>query len=556
MKTCIFLLILSVLCQCSLNAQNRSTMALLREIDAAIENAETYRMQKEAQIDSIKRHYRSLRSDRDRWEFNYRMFDVYRSYINDSAMSYLNTCTMIGEKMHRNDLVCIAKSDLAYQLTSDGMETEALMVLKTIKLLGVAMEKRVGYYEAYASIYANLVGRSRALTLIDDFTEKRNAYTDTVISLLPKNSDEYLSWLENNTLNKGDYAEAIKINDKRLAKTVPWSREMATVAFVRYGILNRMGYHEESKYWLALSALCDITHGVMNQTALWTLAEKLSKEGDVDRAHLYITYSWNVASVYGTQSRSRMLFPILSNIDNVYVNRLQYRTRLLFVFAGIEALMTLILIVLLYKNNRQRRTLADTQSHLREENKEKEELNRQLDSALKQVSEANEKLTESNLQLQKSNHQKESYIGTFLATCSVYIDKLDAYRLMVHRMVKNKQIDELYHITRSTESKEMELDELYANFDSVFLLLFPNFVEQFNSQLKPDCKQVPQKQGRLNTPLRIYALLRLGMTDSAKIASFLHCSINTIYNYRAKMRAATIGDSNALEKFVHSIASA
>lgn len=552
----LLLFILCFVAPLSMAAQMPTTSELLRQIDLAIENSDHYRAIKEAQIDSLKHRLAIAVSDSDKWIACRKVAQAYSSNINDSSLAYHEKCMLLAEKMHRNDLLCISTSSLAYQMSSDGMTTEAIMAMRTIDLHGVPMKSRTDYYGAYVSIYATLMRNTAVANLYAQFRDKYIAYSDTLLTLLTDDEPSYLSYLEDRFLSDGHYEEALKINNKLVAMIEPNSRTMASIAYVRHDIYSKLGNHDEQVRWLAQSALCDITNGVMNQTALWTLAQMLANEGDVDRAHTYINYSWDVANTYGQPTRSSHFFPILSSIDKVYVERLQNRTHLLYVFVAVEAIMTLFLIGLLYNNNRQRRQLSSAQAHLNQVNSEQEKLNQQLDAALKQVSETNEKLTENNLQLQKSNHQKESYIGTFLATCSVYIDKLDAYRLMVHRMVKNKQIDELYHITRSTESKEMELDELYANFDSVFLLLFPNFVEQFNSQLKPDCQQVPQKKGRLNTPLRIYALLRLGMTDPAKIASFLHCSTNTIYNYRAKMHAATLGDRDSLEEFVHSIASA
>jgi len=556
MRSRVFFLPLLLFWPVGMAAQMPTTDELLGRLDRAIEQASLYRNKKEAQIDSLKRVLGRASTDEERWKACREVAQAYGSHITDSSMAYHDRCIRIAERMRRKDLLCVAKSSLAHQMSSDEKNAEAMMLIETVDTRGVPMNMRADYYSACASICANMAENTAATSLAAGFRRKYDSYSDTLLSLLPDNEHRYLAYLEERAYKDGNNAEALRINDKRIAITEPGSRDMAVVAFMRHQIYRELGNHSEEKRWLAQSALCDITNGVMNQTALWTLAQTLADEGDVDRAYTYINYSWDVAQVYGQSTRTSKFFPILSSIDKVYVERLENRTQQLYLFLAVEAIMALILIVLLYKNNRQRRQLSEAQSHLNKVNSEQEKLNQQLDAALKQVSEANEKLTENNVQLQKSNHQKENYIGTFLATCSVYIDKLDAYRLMVHRMVKNKQIDELYHITRSTESKEMELDELYANFDSVFLLLFPNFVEQFNSQLRDDCQQVPQKQGRLNTPLRIYALLRLGMTDPAKIASFLHCSTNTIYNYRAKMRAATIGGRGSLEDFVHSIPSA
>ncbi len=136
-----------------------------------------------------------------------------------------------------------------------------------------------------------------------------------------------------------------------------------------------------------------------------------------------------------------------------------------------------------------------------------------------------------------------------MSLCSQYIDKLDNYRKMVNKKMKNKELDDLYQISKSTELKEKELEELYENFDTVFLHLFPNFIDDFNALLSPEVRVQP-KENRLTTDIRIFALIRLGIEDSSKIAEFLHYSVNTIYNYRARLKNGAIGNRETFEKRV------
>ena len=145
---------------------------------------------------------------------------------------------------------------------------------------------------------------------------------------------------------------------------------------------------------------------------------------------------------------------------------------------------------------------------------------------------------------------KDEYIGRFLSLCAQYVDKLDNYRKMVNKKMKNKELEELYRITKSTELKEEEIEELNQNFDSVFLHLFPNFIDDFNTLLMPEVQIHPKEENRLTTDLRIFALIRLGIEDSSKIAEFLHYSVNTVYNYRARIKNGAIGNREAFERQV------
>jgi DNA-binding CsgD family transcriptional regulator len=173
-----------------------------------------------------------------------------------------------------------------------------------------------------------------------------------------------------------------------------------------------------------------------------------------------------------------------------------------------------------------------------------------LNEELKQI---NGCLQSTNIELSESNQIKEEYIGRFIKLCSTYIDKLDAYRRMVSKKISGGQTAELLRIARSQDTLDLELKELYDNFDSAFLQLFPDFVKRFNELLQPDAAILPKKGELLNTELRIFALVRLGIEDSSQIAEFLRYSVNTIYNYRAKVKNKAQVSRDDFENMVRNI---
>ena len=155
---------------------------------------------------------------------------------------------------------------------------------------------------------------------------------------------------------------------------------------------------------------------------------------------------------------------------------------------------------------------------------------------MRRLSAARNNLEQTNEQLQLSNNIKEEYVGRFMNLCSIYINRLDTYRRMVNKKISAGQMDELLKMVRSREVLDTGLKELYENFDIAFLHLFPDFVDKFNDLLQPEERIVLRKGELLNTELRIFALIRLGIDDSSQIAEFLRYSVNTIYNYRAKVK--------------------
>ena len=195
---------------------------------------------------------------------------------------------------------------------------------------------------------------------------------------------------------------------------------------------------------------------------------------------------------------------------------------------------------------RQMKKLAVARNHLQTANHQLNQLNEELQQM-------NACLTSTNAELSESNQIKEEYIARFIKLCSTYINRLDAYRRMVNKKVSAGQIAELLKITRSQDALDEELEELYANFDTAFLHLFPDFVKKFNALLQDNEQIILKKDELLNTELRIFALIRLGIEDSSQIAEFLRYSVNTIYNYRAKVKNKARGSREDFEDLVRKI---
>ena len=300
---------------------------------------------------------------------------------------------------------------------------------------------------------------------------------------------------------------------------------------------------EQVTYWLLKSAICDVKNAINDQASLWILADILSQEGDMERAYKYINFSWNASKQFSTRIRSWQISPTLGTIDHNYQKQLQKaNSRLIFAIIC-ASLLVLVLALATWYANKQKSLATAARNELKETNDKLEKLNRELSSTNKKLQDVNGKLNE-------SNGVKEEYIGQFLGACSHYIDKLDKLRLNVNKMVKNRQYQELFSMTKSTELKQQELEGLYTNFDKVFLHLFPNFVDDLNGLLKEDYQIHLADPTKLSAIVRVFALIRLGIDDSTKIAEFLHYAVNTIYNYRAKLRNGAIGDRNEFEKKV------
>ena len=276
------------------------------------------------------------------------------------------------------------------------------------------------------------------------------------------------------------------------------------------------------------------------------LAQLLYEDGDMERAYQYMRFSWNATKFYNARLRSWQSADVLSLIDKTYQAMIEKQNdRLQQNLLLITALLVLLIVALGYIY-RQMKKLADARNHLQVANKQLNGLNEEL-------RQMNSCLSSTNIELSESNQIKEEYIARFIKLCSTYINRLDAYRRMVNKKVSAGQIAELLKITRSQDALDEELEELYANFDTAFLHLLPNFVGKFNDLLQENEQILPKKGELLNTELRIFALIRLGIEDSSQIAEFLRYSVNTIYNYRAKVRNKARGSREDFDDLVRKI---
>jgi hypothetical protein len=307
---------------------------------------------------------------------------------------------------------------------------------------------------------------------------------------------------------------------------------------------------EEMRYWLSQSALSDIRHAVMDQASLLQLAEILNDEGDLDRSYKYIRFTWDCNNRFNTRMRSWQITPILNVIENNYQKAVSRNTKVLWTSVVVVSILALLLLGVLLFLHRRNKQLDAARKALKSSNAQLSALNTQLSAQKDELSTLNGQLSMVNSQLSETNRVKEEYIGRFMSLCSQYIDKLDDYRKMVNKKMKNKELDELFRLSKSTELKEHELEELLQNFDSVFLHLFPNFVDDFNALLQPEMQIHPKEENRLATEIRIFALIRLGIEDSSKIAEFLHYSVNTIYNYRARIKNGALDNRESFERRV------
>ena len=528
------------------------------DIDEAIAHSADYVAQHELKITAARQALRMDLTHEGQFHANYRLYELYKPFVSDSAIYFLKNCIQMADQYHWTDEGARCRSLLAIRCANIGMYDEALCVLDSIVPQNITDSLALGtYYEAYNNVYSELQYYTRLPEMQTRYLAKALHYEALMLRYLPPTSESCFLRRELHAQGEGDLKTSMAINDEWLKSVEPGSHPYAMVALYRYIEYKMQRDTVQMMHWLKESVLADIRNAAMDQGSMWELANELMLSGDVDRASHYISFTSDCANRYGSRQRNWQISPLLTHIAKEYKSQSQRTTHQLYVTIALISILALLILAGLLFLHRRNRQLDAARSALKTSNDELATANRQLATQTEELSELNSqlsvvntKLSTLNLQLSESNQVKEEYIGRFMSLCSQYIDKIDNYRKMVNKKMKNKELDELFQMSKSTELKERELEELYENFDTVFLHLFPNFIEDFNALLLPEAQVQPKEENRLTTEIRIFALIRLGIEDSSKIAEFLHYSVNTIYNYRARIKNGALEHREQFEQNV------
>ena len=508
--------------------------SLLVRLDSAIENHTTYSSQKEERLQRLKEKLQYVpRNSVEEYNIISELYNEYRPYICDSAIYYNNRNIEIAKDLHNTELQYESELQLAFLMGSTGMYLEAVDLINSIKRDKVPGHLLEEYYNTYRHVYSELAFYTQDKKGAGRYWQISSQYGDSLSRVLTHGDDLFYALQEENLRNAGNLAEALKINDTIFAKSTFGTREFAIACYNRSLTYRSMKNTDKEKYYLAMSSLSDILSATKDHASLWMLADILYQEKDIDRAYNYIRFSWSETVFYNARLRSLQSAGILSLIDLTYQATVEKKNGQLKNYLLLTSTLGILLAIALILIYSQMKRLSETRKYLQQANDSLKKLNTELQLV-------NRQLQVVNLDLSESDHIKEVYIGHFIKLCSTYIDKMDSFRRLVNKKLTAGQVRELISLTRSQEMLDSEIEELYRNFDKAFLRIFPHFVDKVNELLLDNEKMELKDDELLNVELRILALIRLGISNSSQIAEFLRYSVNTIYNYRAKVKNRAI----------------
>lgn len=523
MKRCILLyigLLLTTSATCSRRGGEigKRTDSLLL-LDKTIVEQDAYVVLKNQRIDQLKQRRRELTPGIESYRVNEEIIDSYASFLSDSAFHYIRENIETARQLGDPDLLVESRLRLALNYSISGLFLQADEIFGLIDYDRLKTHQKLAYCWNKIRYYEQLRKYTNNSELSIDYDAEIARLRDTLMALLPTDSNLYAKEKAFKLQAEGRLNEALDIMMAVFREETPDTHSYAMNAMGIATLYRQLGNRRQENHYLELAAITDIKNAVKENEALLCLAINLFEQGDITRAYNYIRSALEDSNFYNSRFKSTVIARVQPIIESNYLQRIEKQQRNLRLFVILLSVLVALLIgffIILWKQKNA-------------------------------ISRSRESIREINSQLSEAHIIKEQYIGYFMNQCSRYINKLYLYRKDVNHKIKNGQVEQLYK--PSTKELEKEIEELMKNFDEAFLHLYPRFVERFNTLLLPEA-QYKLEDKRLNTELRIFALMRLGITNVNQIAEFLHCSLQTIYNYKSKVKSKARPEITNIEEEV------
>lgn len=520
---------------------------LLATLDSILVQTGELASQKELKIAQLKKKLSNAANFEEEFWINKMLYDESFVFNADSAMKYVDRNIQIATELKKKDWQDEWLINRSFMFAATGLLKEAGEVLEKVDSTSLSDGLKLSYYYQRSYLYSHLGQYMGDQKQVNNkyYNEFENANKHMLALVRPKDPLYWWCVASCNELSPEDSLFSA------LENVVLSSHHNTRLdAMNAYGLSNmykRIGDKEKTMIYLIYSAMADLRVCNRDIASLQELSSLLYDAGDIDRAYAYMNYCLKAALLYPNRVR---IINISTELDKIYANYQQrdirWRNSLqnyLYVVTFFSIILVLALIGLYRQTKKMRksRTELDSVNHsLNQHVVELSQMHKQLALANQELQNLNELLRSANQKLQESNDVKEEYIGYVFSICSNYISKLDEYRKNINRKLKTGQFEEARQLTDNSSLIQNELKDFYANFDAIFLRVYPDFVADLNSLLRPEEQILLKDASELNTEVRIYALVRLGINDSVKIADFLHCSPQTVYNHRLRMRNKAI----------------
>ncbi|GAC1304422.1 MAG: DUF6377 domain-containing protein [Mucilaginibacter sp.] len=502
----------------------------MAELKKELTRKKLYDDKKEARIKNLKDKLEA--SSKNNYKLQYdicgQLYEEYKSYQFDSAYVYTQKLLTISLATGNVPKQYETKIKLGFILLSSGMFKETFDCLNHINTHLLNDSAKLDYYSLKARAFSDLADYNNDKNYAPADNASSIKYLDSAIAIAKPGSFEQLMRLGDRQLRTGQMSQPSQYYTKLLNHYNLTAHQRAMVA-TGLSFFYEGPYQSDTRTnLLTIGAINDIRSSTKETLAIFKLGQQMYLDGNIKDAYIFIQRAMDDAQYYGARLRKIKIGAVLPIVDAQKIIASENdKQRFLIYFLSIAAvaiLITLISIIVFIQLKR-------------------------LKAKEKIIEEKNVQLEKINHRLIEDTHIKEEYIGYFFNVISGYILKLEKLKRNVERKLSIKKYDDILLSVNEINIKK-ERETLFYTFDHIFLKIFPNFITAFNSLLKPEDQIWPKEHEVLNTDLRIFALMRLGISDNETIANILEYSVNTIYVYKMRIKAKALVSS---DQFDHKI---
>jgi DNA-binding CsgD family transcriptional regulator len=510
--------------------ENDSLIAVLRK---EIEHRDTYVNARRHRIEALRTQLTTAPTLPLEAQFNLynALYHEYKTFIYDSAFQYSKKLIETAYRMRDPSRISYARVKLGFILISSGMFKETFDTLQRVQVNHLPDSSRTDYYRLLSRAYSDLTIYNKDQYYRTVYTELIDQYLDSALLWCPVRSYNYYYLNAVRSLHVKEYEATIQYVDTLLRTHQLNNPQLAVNYFDLGNAWQALDEPAKTIRFQALSSISDLRAATKETAAMHSLAKVLFDQGDVENAYIFIQQALDDAEFYGARQRKVQIGSILPVIASAHLNRVDEQRRVWLQYAVALTVLALVVIAFAFIIYKQLQRLKVAELRIRE---------------------ANRNLQNINHRLLEADKIKEEYIGYYFSNNSNYIDKIESFKKSLDLKLQHKKVEDIKYLV-STINPGLDREELYVNFDKIFLKLFPDFITIFNSYFAPEDRLVLKEGQLLNTELRIFALIRLGIHDAEKIARILGYSVNTIYSYKNRVKSKSIIANELFEEKIMEI---
>ena len=497
--------------------------ALLKLLDSYIDKRDAFSKQKEKKIDQLKLKLRTAENNTQRLAILNDIYHEYYTYHYDSAMVYVNRGLALSESENNAHYITLNKINRAAVLSTGGFYSQSEELLEDIRKEGVPQKLKQYYYYTRTWLYSYWEAFSNKSEFMGYYHQKKLENLKITVDATNHNYRAMHAYLSGelayliNPVSK----EVLQQYSTALTESPVNSRVHASAAYCLARYYRELGDTKRYEKYIVEAAISDMVCPLKENLALQEFSTYLYEKDQkyADRAARYIYCSMEDARFYNNRLRMLEISSILPIIATANQEALAHKERIVRGVLAVVSFLSLMLLAMSIFGYKQNKWLASSRREVKTQNRQLKELNERLVA---------------------TNHRRETYMRLFMDISAVYIRKLMEYRKLVSRKIKANQTADLLKTINSYKLAEEEATTFYTRFDRAFTELYPSFVDELNSLLLPEGRIALPSPNTLTTEARIYALMRLGVTESQEIATLLFYSTQTIYNYKSAMRTRAV----------------